>query len=50
MLRERGYRHAHALRGGYDAWQQASLPAEPKQRLASAEVAGPCPVCQAVHA
>ena len=50
MLRQRGYAHAHALQGGYQAWRAAGYPVEPKQVLASATAAGLCPVCGLVHA
>jgi 3-mercaptopyruvate sulfurtransferase SseA len=29
-LRQAGWRHARALVGGWDAWQQAGLPVEPR--------------------
>ncbi len=44
MLREYGCQ-AYAIKGGFFAWKTAGFPLEPKQQLASPEVAGPCPVC-----
>jgi rhodanese-related sulfurtransferase len=30
VLLERGWSDVHALHGGFDAWQQAGYPVEPK--------------------
>jgi rhodanese-related sulfurtransferase len=34
ILRENGYKHAYALRGGFDAWIAAEYPVEKKSRAA----------------
>jgi rhodanese-related sulfurtransferase len=33
-LQERGYKDVWALQGGFDAWQDAGLPVESKQKAA----------------
>jgi len=33
-LQQRGYKDVYALEGGFDAWQQAGLPVEPKRQAA----------------
>jgi rhodanese-related sulfurtransferase len=33
-LLEHGYKDVYALKGGFDAWQQADLPLERKQEAA----------------
>ena len=30
QLLEKGWKNAHPLYGGFDAWQQAGLPVDPK--------------------
>jgi len=30
VLADRGWKNVHPLYGGFDAWQQAEFPAEPK--------------------
>jgi len=30
-LEEHGFKEAHPLMGGYDAWKQAGLPTEPRR-------------------